>query len=338
MDPRDNDPRFPQPQPPQTGQIANQQGFSPPRPQPDWQRGLGGVQPPQVPTGADTGVPSATETPSMPGNAPDVQVTNPVPTTQQAGELPSPTAYSAQPQPAAYVPPSQPAAPAPMTPPRPAMSADMPPYAESGNKAKPMLAVISIVIVIALLAGALYFFFNHKPGSNNGANTGGNSSAAKDITKVGQISLSPPSTIAGFTERKTGTAAIKDFVANDGSCELIAGVTTAAQLPGKDLSSIVQPQIDQVRKAGATVAGPAQGEALVLKDADDNAITYSLPTLTYGFVQGDKHVIFHYSVAILQNGDRAVVNRVCNNQGAEVDAAKMAALDASAKQILVMRQ
>ena len=344
MDPNNNpsQPQRPQPLQPQPGQIANQQPLSPPRPQPDWQQGLGGIQPPQVPTGPGTGIPAQSEGSRMPGSIPPVQ------TAPQPGELPTPfnsvqnqpqpyqpqPLYQQRPQPQpAWAPPAAPA-PAPITAPQPNMGAGMP-AASTGRRG---LLVTIIIVALLIIGGGIYAFMRHKSASDNTAQTTTNAASNNDLAAISQVMLMPPSTISGYTERKTGAANIKDFVANDNSCELIIGTTTAAQLPGANLADILKPQIEQLRKAGATVHGPTAGDNISVKDADNGSISYSLPTMKYDFTQGDKHAAFHYSAAILKSGDRVVINRSCVNQNGAIDEKKMTALDDKAKQIRIMKQ
>ncbi len=313
MDPNTNQPPRPQP-----GQIANSQPFTPPRLQPDWQQGLGGVQ--------------TSQQPSMPGQVPQP----PAQAIPRAGELPTPTPVGeGQPQPAPWTPPTPPAppvTPSVMTPPTPSMGSGMP--GESRSRAKEVLAIASMLVVAALLAGAAYLFFTRD--SDKKTDTHSSNSQAVDLATINNAMLLPPDNIPGFQGRQTGVASIKDYVSNDKSCELITGTTSAAQLPGTDLNSIVQPQVDQLKKAGATVKGPSSGTSLVLKDSEDNSKTYNLPTVKYEFSQDKKHAVVHYSAVILNNGDRVVVNRNCVNQNGDVDAAKINNLDALAKDIKVL--
>jgi hypothetical protein len=190
------------------------------------------------------------------------------------------------------------------------------------------------VLTLALLGAAVYWFAQRS--SDNEPSDSTSKTGVVDLATIDRATLLSPDTIQGFKSRQTGTANIKDYIADDNSCELIVGTTTAAQLPGIDLNAIVQPQIEQLKKAGATVNGPNDGGVLVLKDMDNENKTYSLPTVKYDFSQDKKHAVVHYSVVILKNGDRVVVNRTCINQNGEVDSNKVTSLDTKAKAIQVM--
>jgi hypothetical protein len=204
----------------------------------------------------------------------------------------------------------------------------------SGGKGKRVLSIIGVILVLALLGAAVYWFAQRSSDDKPSDNT--STIGAVGLETIDRATLLAPDTIQGFTSRQTGIANIKDYVADDNSCELIVGTTTAAQLPGVDLNAIVQPQIEQLKKAGATVNGPSEGSALILKDMDSENKTYSLPTVKYDFSQDKKHVVVHYSAVILKSGDRVVVNRTCINQNGEVDNNKVTSLDTKVKAIQVM--
>jgi len=329
MDPNNN-----QPQP---GQQPVDPAFQPPRPQPDWQQGLGGMPMPQGPLAPTPATPG----PHLPGSAPSLA--------PRPGELSVPAAPG-QPQPPQPPTPMPTAPPAPqqlpprpaftpppplspVTPPTPNMGAGVP---RSGTGHRLQMGVIIIAVLLLLGIGVVYFFTHRKASDDTAGSASTGNTQAVDLATLAKVTLMPPDKIDGYTARQTGTANIKDYVSADGACEFIVGTTSAAQLPGNDLNAIVKPQLDQLRAAGATVKGPSNGSMLTLKNADDASKTYSLPTINYEFSQDKKHAIIHYSAVVLSNGDRVVVNRTCINQNGDADKAKLDALDEKAKAVQVM--
>jgi hypothetical protein len=121
----------------------------------------------------------------------------------------------------------------------------------------------------------------------------------------------------------------------DNACSFEFGTATSMQLPGANINAIINPQVTFLENAGAAVDGPMSASALVLKDAGDSSITYSMPTLMYSFTQGTKHATSYYSLVILKNGDRALVSRQCANANGSIDQAQLNALEAMAQKITV---
>lgn len=317
MDPNNN-----QPPRPQQGPMP---GPPPPMPgsTPDWQQGLGQPLPPPP------GMPSSAIPGPTIGNAPAGVPTN-MPAQQPMPQPPQPQPQ----QPSGWQHAGTAASSSEISMADPGRTAYQQPAA--GNRRLPV--IIIAVVVLLLLAGITYFaFFRGSGNADNAAKQSSNSAAGKgiDIAALESATLEPPETIEGFTSRQTGTSAIKDYVAQDGNCELIVGTVTAAQLPGDNLEAIVKPQLDQLRQAGASVKGPNPGDALLVKDAVDGSKTYRMPTLNFEFSQDNKHAIVHYSAVIMKNGDRAVINRTCINKDGPVDQNKLKALDEVAKKVAI---
>ncbi|HSX17361.1 MAG TPA: hypothetical protein VLH86_04635 [Patescibacteria group bacterium] len=219
----------------------------------------------------------------------------------------------------------------------------MPPAGMGGMSPAPkkkmnimMIAIIAAVAVLVLAVASYFLFFkNSNKSADKAAQQSSHSSTVKatDMATLNHVTLKAPATIGGYTSRNTGVATVSDYVSTDNTCELIVGTVTSTQLPGANLDAIVQPQIKQLKDAGATVAGPNAGTALVLKDSNNK--TYSMPTLTFEFSQGKKHATVHYSAVILKSGDRAIVNRTCINANGTVDASRLNALNDIAKLVVV---
>jgi hypothetical protein len=205
--------------------------------------------------------------------------------------------------------------------------------ANARSNRKPLLIIAVTVVAMLLFVGAYFVFFRKGNGATD--NTSQQSTqTANSLAALESATLMPPQTIDGYVERSTGTGSVRDFISSDGNCELIIGTVSAGQLPGKDLTAIIKPQLDQLKSAGAKVEGPKDGTALKLKDAKDSSKTYDVPTLTFTFTQDSNQASTHYSAVIMKNGDRAVLNRTCHKDG-NVDENKLKALDATVNQVIV---
>ncbi|HUC90102.1 MAG TPA: hypothetical protein VMR45_04840 [Patescibacteria group bacterium] len=308
MDPQNNQ----APQPPDGG-LSEDQPPLPPRPQPDWQQGLGTPAPQQTP-------PSGTVIPSVPGPAP----------TQTYGPTPS------------NMPAQQPAMPAGQ-PVVPATGGEMPPTmmmpAPKNKKGmKILLAILMVLAIAAIVAVSYLMFFKKDNSANQSAKKSTSSVKATDLATLNDASLDIPGGITGYTEKTTTLTTAKDFMSADSTCEFVVGTATSAQLPGADLDAIVKSQIDQLKALGYTVNGPTAGTALTVKDSASSSVTYSMPTVNYELANGEKHATVHYSAVIMKGSNRAFVNRSCANQQGAVDASKITALDNTAKNVVVTKK
>lgn len=310
------DPNTGQPVPPQQG-SAPEPSREPYRPAPgagipDWQQGLG--QAPQPPAS-----PYAVQGPAI-GATPSGVPSN----------MPAHQPVAGPPQP--WQPPSA-SAPGEIS----MTSPGVVDYAAVASRNRKLPLIVGGVIVLLILAAITYVAFFRGSAANNttGQSSQSSNSGDADMAALYSATLELPDTVEGYSPRQTGTSSIQDYVAADGSCELIIGTVTAAQLPGTSLETLVKPQLDQLRENGAAVQGPEEGQAFVVKDAVNASKTYRLPTITFAFSQGKKHAAVHYSAIIMKNGDRAVINRVCINENGDVDTNKLKAVDETAKKVMI---
>lgn len=307
MDPQNNQ----APQPP-TGNLPEDQPPLPPRPQPDWQQGLGTPAPQQTPT-ADMGIPS------VPGPAP-TQTYGPTPSNMPA-QQPPPAGQPVIPAAGGEMPPTM-----------------MMPAPKNKKGMKILLAILMVLAIAAIVAVSYFMFFKKDSSANQAAKKSTSSTKATDLATLNDASLDIPGGITGYTEKTTTLATAKDFMSADSTCEFVVGTATSTQLPGADLDAIVKPQIDQLKALGYTVDGPTAGPALIVKDSASSSVTYSMPTVNYELANGQKHATVHYSAVIMKGGNRAVVNRSCANQQGAVDASKVTALDNTAKNVVVTKK
>lgn len=218
---------------------------------------------------------------------------------------------------------------------------------DGGNKTKLRMVVLLVtILVIALLGVVSYFaFFKKDDSSSQAAKKSSSSSEAKkatDLSTLQGLTMSLANGPEGFTAKADPAPGAKQYSysSQDGreTCELIFGTITAESLPGDNLDAIIKPQLDQLRELGATVDGPNAGTAIVLKDATDSATTYSMPTLNFKFTYQGNEAVVHYSAVILKNGERAVVNRTCAQEGGSVNMDRLGKLDNTAKSITITKK
>ncbi len=287
-----------------TNEPTNQQ------PQPQSQPMSG---PPEYPQ------PSQVITPGTAPVAPDAQT---LPNQAEASSSPAPQFVSPQPD-------QQPMQ-------QPAPQNDGP-----SRSRKPLIIVI--VIAACLIIGAAAFLLMQKDsGKNEDANAVADKSSqnsstpeAKDISELTQVSFIPPADMTEYSPN-AGTAvfANHELLAPAGGtdqCRLSFGVAESSEIPGTDIASVVQPQIDSLTKAGAKVEGPKAGKALVLQ-ADDGQ-SYQLPTLEFTVTKDGAREVDQFSVAILKNDKRVIVTRACSNQSGQVNDKNMQTLEATAQKL-----
>lgn len=310
----------------------------------DWQAEAvyGAMHPDYNPTDPNLRpVPSSQPTAPLSGDAPHMPGSNePMP-------LPSPEGPSQQP-------PQQPPAAQPYTPPvsytPPRSQQQAPNYqAYSSMKKRRWPAIVLIVVIVALLGGAGYtgyqtFFAKDKQTTTNTPPGPSPSPGSKptlaptDAATLSAVVLSPPSDMKGFTAKDASVASVKSYADASGMCTLQFGTLPADRLPGGAMNEIVTPQLDALKKAGATVSGPHTEGVLILKDATDANVSYTMPTVRITFVDGTRHARSHYSIAILKSGTRAFASRSCVNPDGTVDQKAFDAVEAKAKQLTITKQ
>jgi hypothetical protein len=255
------------------------------------------------------------------------------------GAIPVAAPAGSQPNMPATPPPSWPEVPDPRVTNTP-MAAGIPqaPTPAPTGKRKAALIIVAIAVAVVLAVAAGLWLFVLKGSGHRSADSEAQRSSqhatATGMATLNRVTLVPPATIAGFTLRNSGISTISDYISDDRTCELIVGVVTGSQLPGASLDAIIEPQLQQLRDAGATIVGPNAGAAVTVKQTASTK-SYSMPTLNFEFSEGPKHAVVHYSAVILKSGDRAVLNRTCINATGTVDASHIRAVDEIAKQVTV---
>jgi hypothetical protein len=202
------------------------------------------------------------------------------------------------------------------------------------------------LVIAALVAVSYFAFFKKDENADDAAKkSASNSSDAKnaiDMATLQGVSMELANAPEGYTAKSNPSANTRQFsyAAQEGkqACELLFGTIPESSLPGENLDAMIKPQMEQLRKLGATVDGPNAGTALVLKDASDSKVSYSMPTLDFKFNYEGNEAVVHYSAVILTTGERAVVNRTCSQKEGSVDMNLLKALDASAKGITVTKK
>lgn len=202
--------------------------------------------------------------------------------------------------------------------------------------------LLAVVIAVCLAVGVLAFFFiqNNSDKSEN-ANTAADESSrnaapeAKDISSLNNVTFVAPDMGAYGPNAGTDVFANHELLAPVGGtdhCRLSFGVAEPNEMPGTDINSIIQPQIDALTKNGAKVEGPTAGKALVLQSVDDGQ-SYRMPTLEFTVTRDSAREVDQVSVAILGNNKRAVVMRACANANGQINPDNMSQLQATAEKL-----
>lgn len=277
---------------------------------------------------------------------------------QQPAQVITPSTMPASPvTPDAQALPNQPVTPAAQTPQEPAgsltsqfeppqpvqepMQQPTPQNDGPSRSRKPL--IIALVIVACLIIGAAAFLFMQKDsGKNEDANAVADRSSqntstpgAKDVSDLTEVSFIPPADMAEYSPN-AGTAVFANHellapAGDSDQCRLSFGVAESFEIPGTDIASVVQPQIDSLTKAGAKVEGPKAGKALVLQ-ADDGQ-SYQLPTLEFTVTKDGAREVDQFSVAILKNDKRVIVTRACSNPSGQVNDKNIQTLEATAQKL-----
>ena len=208
---------------------------------------------------------------------------------------------------------------------------------------KPVLLIAGAVVLIGVIV-VLYLALSGGNGGNGGESTSVNeateqsnesAASAVDMGTFADVSFVVPD-MTGYTKQARSTENFSNYTAEDGKCAIGFGTLSVEEIPGSNTEEIISLQIDKLRDAGSTVDGPNSADALVVKDAADSSMAYRMPTLTFKLAKDDTRVSTRYSVAILGNGDRAIVNRECvDRQGNEIPENRMDELDAKARELTV---
>lgn len=280
-------------------------------------------------------VPDSQPTAPLPDDRPHMPGSNrgqsmPLPT---AGEPPQQSPTTTPIPPTSYAPPRQQA----------------PNYqAYSSMRKRRWPAVLLTFVIVALLGGAGYtgyqtFFAQKRQNTTEEPlpplpTPTPTPAASIELSTLEAIVLNPPADTKGLTAKQGSETSIKTYTDTTGKCTLQFGTLPADRLPGANANEIAAPQLESLRRTGATVAGPTAADNLVLKDATDTKASYVLPTVRITFTHGNKQAQSLYSVAILKSGTRAFVSRSCVNADGAIDTAAFDALETKAKQLTITKQ
>lgn len=222
------------------------------------------------------------------------------------------------------------------------MSAGMPasfPDMKPPKKRLPFPLLLGLAVLAVLILVASLFFL--KPGSKsvdkaNKESSQSASSTAIDIGTLTNVSFTPGDLSSLQKNESASNETFFTYSTADQTCAIGFGTVTAQTQPGETAAAVVDAQITSLRDGGATVVGPTVGEPLVLKDSKDGSKTYKIPTVIFKVSKDDTRAVTNYSIVLLKNGDRAVINRVCGRtDGQEVKDSDVQKFNQMAKQLTV---
>jgi hypothetical protein len=207
---------------------------------------------------------------------------------------------------------------------------------KKSNKVK-ILAIIAValaLIVVAVTVYAILFKKEPEPKSPSKKTLGAVTVTARGLSTLNNAALNPLQYLNGYALQTSSTETVKNYISASGSCELKVATLPATELPGADINAIAATYLAQLKKSGATIFGPEPGLALLLKDQTGQAM-YVMPTMNYELVQNKKHTAGHYSLAILTNNTRLLINRFCISDTPQLAAQKLLDADELAKTVTV---
>jgi hypothetical protein len=191
---------------------------------------------------------------------------------------------------------------------------------------------VTLALTVVTVYGLIHFKTNtgdpYLQAQNNTAGHG------RQFDKLNNVALRAPSSLKKQNSQNIGISTVKDYIIGNGACELQFGTLMSSQLPGDDLSAMVQGQLGSYRNSGATVSTPMAQKALTLKVAGSSK-EYSLPTLSFTLSKSGTEIKSYYSAAILKNGDRVFVTRACSSNNGHVSDTVLNNVDHTAQDITV---
>lgn len=210
------------------------------------------------------------------------------------------------------------------------------------NAKKSMMILLIVVAAAIVLAVASYFLFANKNDRDNANKAAQNSTEDVDATALdtlNNLTMNSPADMKDFKDTEVASTTAKQLINEEESCVLQFGTLTAEALPGDDLGDIVARQIESIKDNGGTLEGPDSGEALLLKDAEDDSVTYSMPTLVFSYSKDKNRAKQYYSAVVLKNGDRAFVSRICgNSESKEIPQSDLDEVNELAKGVTVTKK
>ena len=211
------------------------------------------------------------------------------------------------------------------------------------TKNKTLLIIIAIVVALVLLGVGAFLtmklFTSASPTTSPSSSTSNQTSGATDITALTSAVLSTPdSATAGLTKSPAGkNPNAVGFTTADQSCLVAYGTATPDLVADTTVNDFVNTYLKSVTQGSTdtTVTGPAVATSRLLTDATDSKKTYSVPTLRFELAENAKHGAGLYSMALLKNNSRLIVETLCINEQGSVTQAQMDSMEAVVKQITV---
>lgn len=211
------------------------------------------------------------------------------------------------------------------------------------EKSKKVLLWVVGIIALALVAAAIAAFFilangnkEDKDSANKAAKDSTSQTKEASLETLEGVTLIPPADLSRYTPNVNNTDVAMAYTTPDGACSLNLGVADADTLPGKDLADIVSRQMKSAREKGLTLTGPTAGSPLELVNASDENKKYSMPTLVFTTSNPDgTRIRSHYSAAVLADGSRVYITRICQSKTADVTDETLKPIDEDATKIAV---
>lgn len=205
-----------------------------------------------------------------------------------------------------------------------------------------LLVIIVVVVLVVIGVGAflaMKLFTSSTPSTGSTSDTSSQTSGAVDAGTLTSAALSTPdSATKGLTKSPAGkNPNAVGYTTADQSCLVAYGTATPDLVTDATVNDFVNTYLKSVTQGSTdtTVTGPAVATSRLLTDAANSTKTYSVPTMRFELAEGAKHGIGLYSLALLKNKTRLIVETLCINEQGSVTQAQMDSMEAIVKQIAV---
>lgn len=213
--------------------------------------------------------------------------------------------------------------------------------ARSGGLSLKVVLIVAGVIFALMAAsiGVYYVFFPNKGESSLKRATQQSQksapSSAIDVSGLQNLTFVAPDLSAYSKNEGSSTATFSTYVNPDKTCMFGFGTVSADIFPGTTPEEMVNKQIEKLKDQSVTIEGPQALDALVLKDSADASKSYKIPTLSFSLSRDTKTAKVRYSVAILKDGQRVIINRECDSTNGPVSDGVMDGIDEVVKALKI---
>jgi len=175
------------------------------------------------------------------------------------------------------------------------------------------------------------------PNSSSPSTPAQTSSTVDASTLTSAVLSTPDSATKGLTKSTGKNPNAFAYTTADQSCLVAYGTATPDFVPNTTVSDFANTYLKGITQnsTNTTITGPSVTAFRLLADATDSNKKYSVPTVRFELAEGVKHGTGLYSLALLKNNTRLIIETLCINEQGNVAQAQMDSMEAIVKQIAV---